>query len=262
MLNTLLIVTGNLDLEFNPTKSFAICFGRLHVEQFSLKVNNTPIKWVANTKYLGCILVNTMDDSIHIRKIQCDFYARANSLFASFKGFSFEIMLYLFDMYCTAYYGLMCCSFRNNAVSGIFVGWNKVIRRLFRLPYRTHVSLLSQVANKPHIKFTIFKNFLSFSFACIRSNNPIVSSIANNLYCNNRSIIGGNLSLVLSHCDFNVCDFPTISKRDLCNVIREMCSVSQDDYRVGFILELVNMLKFGDPDKDILQTLLNYICCH
>jgi hypothetical protein len=170
---------GGLDLHFNAKKSFAVCFGTPKVKQFQLLLDGIQIPFVDKvTYYLGVVLVNSLDDTAHILKLLGLFYASANALFVTFKGLDSDILFELFSSYCCTYYGLMCCSLRSRNLDKLYVAWNKSVRRIFRLPYRTHTNILPAIIGKPHIHRACLVHFTNFSHKLLKSGNPILRSLA------------------------------------------------------------------------------------
>jgi hypothetical protein len=156
----------------------------------------------------------------------------------------------------------MCCSIADNNVHCVHVAWNKVVRKIYRLPYQTHTTLLSPIIGKPHIKFTIFGNFLNFAYKKFHSTNSIVGSVARNTCCRQTSIFGANLFRVLSIYDVDIAMFRRMSKREVRALIKRITSVGVNDYRVGFIQELLSSINYYNPnDRDLLQQILAYLCC-
>jgi hypothetical protein len=251
----------SLNLLFNPSKTVAVCFGTPCVEQYSLFLNGTNVKWAAEVKYLGIVLDCMLNDNAHYRKMLIDFYARCNAIFRTFRRFLPDVLMHLFDVHCCCFYGISCCSLLSKRALDLHVGWNKAVRPILRLPYRTHTALLPQIANKSHLKSIIHARFLTFAYNTFHSKNSIVRSIAISSIHNQCSLLGSNLYFVLSAHNLSVRDFVAASTVGARSIRRRICSVDITDHRVGFIKELLHRISTNHPDKDLFQELLEYLCC-
>jgi hypothetical protein len=258
MLATTVEYFSLLNLQFNPTKTFAIHFGVPMVSQYDLKIKGVAVAWVEEVKYLGIILNNMFDHEKHIRRTVCDVYARSNAIFATFSRFHRNVQLYLFETYCCSLYGILCCSIADNNLHSIHVAWNKVIRRIFGLPFKTHTSLLPQIIGRPHVKFKIFHNFIKFAFSLLKSKNPVLRSVAEISSTKLSTVFGGNLFYVLSRYEVTNADFVRYNERDVRILLKRITAVDTADYRAGFIREL---LAVDNIDRADSKAILEYLCC-
>jgi hypothetical protein len=261
-LRNMLTITVNhftsINLQFNPNKTFALSFGAPSVVQYSLTINGVAVRWVSEVKYLGIILNSMLDHSYHVNRTVCDFYARSNAILATFPRFSHDVLMFLFNSYCCSLYGIMCVSISDNNLRSLHVAWNKVVRRIYGLPFQTHTNLLSPIIGKTHIKFQIFSNFINFAYSAFRSPNPIVRSIAHNSGPRLTTLFGSNLCYVLSQFRVNVNEFARYSKHDLSLLLKRIKHVGPHSYRTGFIRELITPNNIDSADARIM---LNYLCC-
>ena len=58
----------------------------------------------------------------------------------------------LFNSYCMAWYGSQILDLSGAHIQKVCTGWNKAVRKIWHLPYRTHCSLL------PHLMQTVNMN--------------------------------------------------------------------------------------------------------
>ena len=195
------------------------------------------------------------------RRLVRDFYGRANSTLQAFGYFTPDVKYYLFDVYCCSFYGLMSCSMRSDNFSALCIAWNKVVRRIFHLPYRTHTNLLGPIIGKPHIKFSLYSNFIGFAYFSLLSDNPIIRCLSANSCCDNRTIMGGNLSLVLSGSAITPSNFVRMSLHDIRVLQGRTKQVVGIVGRVAFIRQILNSLSQACRDKDVLLSILEYLCC-
>jgi hypothetical protein len=252
---------NSLNLFFNPNKSVAICFGTQILHQYPLQIAGANIPWAEKTTYLGHTLTNMFDHEQQLRKVLCEFYARSNAMLASFRRFELNVRLYLFNMYCCPLYGVLCSSLSDNNMGGLYVAWNKVIRKIVRLPYRTHTALLPQIIGSPHIKFSIYGRFLKFAHHNINSKNPLVRSMSASACRRRTSLFGANLAIVLSGYDITVEDFYLYSFSDVMRLVKRANHVDVNDYRAGFIRELIHLNNTNYIDRDHFCAIIDYLCC-
>ena len=165
------------NLVFNSDKSFAIAFGSNALPNLSISLGGGIISWVFQGVHLGIKVHYMLDDGCIILSIVTDLYARANSLFLTFR-FNTDAMFYLFRATCSSLYGLPCCRVTNPTMRSLYVSWNKVVRKLFRLPFRTHTLFLPIIADVEHLAVTVRFRVLKFAVSCIRSENVMVQSLS------------------------------------------------------------------------------------
>jgi hypothetical protein len=251
----------SINLNFNPTKSMAVRFGNPVTQQFPLVLNGVNIMWVSEVRYLGVILDCMLNDSAHYHKMLVEFYARCNAVLRTFKRFPPDILLHLFNAYSCCYYGIVCCNLLSKGSSDLHVGWNKAVRRIFGLPYRTHTRFLSTIIRKPDVKSIFRARFVSFAYTTLHSRNRIVKSIACSSWHNQRSILGKNLCYVLQAYGINIRDSANVSPAIVRKIIRCITAVATPGWREGFILDLLNILHTNPPDRELFNTILQYLCC-
>jgi hypothetical protein len=264
MLNLAVNHANSLNLSFNASKSFAICFGLPGIVPFLLFLKGNKVSWVSQTTYLGIVITSMLDDFPHVQKVVSDFYARFNCLYLKFKRLDLNVLCYLFDTYCTHYSGLITLSLYDNIASPVYTAWNKAMRRIFKLPYRTHVALLPQFLGKPHIKEVIHGRFLKFAHSNLRSINPIVRALSTYACTRHSTCFGNNLDMVLRRFDDitvnDFCHFDARKLRDICKLLHTV------DYRDVWIVTFVNDLKLlirdRTGDEGILHSIVHYLCCH
>lgn len=251
---------------FNASKSCGVAFGSPAVFQFGVFLDGTRIPFLDKCKYLGVTLTSMLDDSYHARQIRRDFYARFNSLFVLFRK-NRGVLLHLFKICCTSMYGIQCCDLRNRELLTIIeVSFNKALRRIFNLPYRTHRYILRQLADIDHTNVTIMSRMLGFTATCIVSPNRIVKNVASFAYTRNTTLLGGNLSYLCSQFGLDrsvvINGLSRTRLRALSRVPAAQfhCNVDQL-WRVSFVRDLIAFEYWKHPDKDILSDIMSYICC-
>ena len=66
----------------------------------------------------------------------------ANIFLADFKNVSSDIRNYLFQCYCISFYGTNIMSVFDGSLESVCTAWRKAVRRIWRIPWRTHNNML------------------------------------------------------------------------------------------------------------------------
>lgn len=132
---------------FNVKKSQLIVVNRAecHEKHAALKLNGDELPTVKQAKHLSHVLSNKLpqaDGFTDISHIISCFYKSVNILMATFGSISLSILCKLFAQYCSNLYGIVLCNLTSVSVQKLCVAWRKSVRRICRLPYRTHSYIL------------------------------------------------------------------------------------------------------------------------
>ena len=140
------------DVTFNPKKSVAMCMGeRQSVEGF-VYMNGQKIVWKDEVKHLGSIVTNAcVDDSDCKYKSSC-FIGSVNKLLASFGNMRTRVKNRLFQSYCASFYGSQMWRLSCKYLSRLYVYWNTAVKKLHKLPFRTHRWTLGPIMNVPQVQ--------------------------------------------------------------------------------------------------------------
>ena len=127
-------------LLFNPSKSKLMYFNISH-ENLSVKLCGKEVLLVSHETYLGNFIGN---DIFHraITQSVCAFNQSSNHLIADFSMIDSFSLHKLHSNYCMSLYGCELWNYNSRHINDIYVAWRKVIRKLFKLPYRTHNYLM------------------------------------------------------------------------------------------------------------------------
>ena len=197
-------------LSFNAAKTVCMYFpaGRrgCPVPHFSVMLDGQRIGFVDRFLYLGVWLNPVLDDNVHFSCLVSDFYRKFNACLVKFSFCDRAVFSHLIMTYCTSFYGSVCCVYDCVQLHCLCVAWNKCMRRAFRLPYRTHVSLLPVISGANLASVQIRARMLGFAHQCITSPNPAIKCLS--LYCmrSNVHILGSNVCLILRDFDESVHD--------------------------------------------------------
>ena len=121
---------------FNPRKSKLMCFN-INVDSLDITLYSEKEIHVDNETYLGVSLKSDITDRA-ITQTVCSFYQKNNHVIANYSMLDSFSRCKLHINFCMSLYGSELWNFNCGYIAEIFVAWRKTMRKLFRLPYRTH----------------------------------------------------------------------------------------------------------------------------
>ena len=121
---------------FNPIKSKLMCLNVKH-KDFVLYLCNQPVNLVEHETYLGNDIVSDIFDR-SISHTVYTFYQKSNHVISDFRMLDSFSLHKLHSTYCMSLYGCELFNYNSNYISELYVAWRKVIRKIFKLPIRTH----------------------------------------------------------------------------------------------------------------------------
>ena len=107
----------------------------------TISIDNTPIDFVDEFKYLGFTLTFNRNDNGHIGNMYRGLCTRANMIIRNFSKCNNEVKSQLFNSFCTTFYGIALCIKASAAqLTKIKVCYNKGIRKLYNLRGQVSIS--------------------------------------------------------------------------------------------------------------------------
>ena len=256
-------------LDFNSKKTVCINFhhsGRCPNSSYSphIVLNGETLKWGNSVKHLGHTLSCCLDfnKDVYLKKGQ--FISCVNNILTEFAFAHPSVKCKLLQIYGTSFYGCPLWDFYSDAVKKLFITWNISLRKIFKLPYRTHTRFLDCISNTYHISFTLKQRFMSFMQSLWISENPLVHHLMHFHVLNTMSPTGLNLARILS--EYELCSLPmyslcdnlclkskyssvhglSVEERSYCHTITEMIDCLNNSITVGLhrdeCSELINVL--------------------
>ena len=131
------------DIKFNGSKSQMIvfrCNSQRIVEPY-IEINGSKLEVFKSVIHLGHVLHENIYNS-DVSKCVSDFNRQSNIFLANFKHASSHFRNYLFHKFCSSFYGTQILPMYDGSFSDIFKAWRMVLRRVWRVPWRTHCKLL------------------------------------------------------------------------------------------------------------------------
>ena len=134
-------------LTFNANKSNYIVFPHVgdNVSKNIIFMNN-QIASLDSSIHLG----NVIGPNISTKRVEtsiADFNRKTNVLLSSFHNVSTNCLYKIFISTCMSLYGCQIWDVSYRYTNNFFASWRKAIRRMFKLPYRTHSCLLHLIIN-------------------------------------------------------------------------------------------------------------------
>ena len=191
-------------LQFNPSKSVCVCFRKeKNFDITPLTLSGALLKWSDSVRHLGHTLMFNLSEEKEIAIKRGDLVGRSNVLMSNFANMNHDVRLKVFHSQCAHLYGCQSWNLSDHNVKYFHTMYNRCVRRVLNLPYRTHTALLPHLSDRPNISFLIGKRVHNFIMKMSLLDNKIGHFVRKSLE-NSSSIIASNLSLAESYFDINV----------------------------------------------------------
>ena len=196
---------AEFDIKFNANKSQLIIFrskARI-VPNPRVKVNGDEVKVVNSVVHLGHIL----NDNIYkhdVSKCVNDFNRQCNLFLANFKFASSHVRNFLFHRYCSSFYGTQLLSLFDDSVNDLFKAWRVAVRRVWRVPWRTHCNMLPHLADVMAPELWFAKRAINFVKLALNNSNDTVKTILSMSRLDAYSTFGGNVRLLEYRYNLNI----------------------------------------------------------
>ncbi len=129
-----------------------------------------------------------------------------------------DVLYKRFTSYCTSYYGNCLWSLEDSKIEQFYVAWRKSLRRIFKLPSRSHCKLIPIIANCIPIYEQLLCRLYKFAVEA-RNNNNIINRLLMSVALNgNTSSVCRSLLHLGAHVNetcaylFNSHNFSSIGK--------------------------------------------------
>ena len=153
------------------------CAARFHLCGYELPFLDSVV-------HLGHLLSHNLCDTPDVNSKLRDMIRKANCLFASFPGVGPSILSRLFQSYCLSLYGSCLWSLSSPAIHNIEVAFNKILRKIWHLHYRSHTAIVHLVANLPSLYNVVFHRSNSLCIAA----SKCPSSLVRVIFCDSAAV--------------------------------------------------------------------------
>ena len=131
-------------LQFNPSKTQLIRFSWSSSSSCTARFNfcGQQLSFLDTVTHLGHLLHYNLSDVPDINHKLRNMVKKANCLLASFPRVGPIILTRLFQSYCLSLYGSALWTLSCPALYHLEVAFNKILRKIWHLPYRSHTQVL------------------------------------------------------------------------------------------------------------------------
>jgi hypothetical protein len=185
---------------FNSTKSTSILFGSMRDVCTDLFIHGQVIPRSTSAVHLGTH-IGANSHSANMQKAKRDLCTRVNSLVHNFGFCTYDVKCMLFNSFCNSFYG--CPLWNLSAMNELSITWRKCVRRLLRLPPRTHSRFVAPLVKQRTICTQLYARFLVFFKKAFSSMNPLVKCSALLASTSSQSHAAENARSIFSSCNVN-----------------------------------------------------------
>ena len=179
-------------------------------------------------KHLGNVLNYNLDESADVTLKRGDLVSRVNKMIGSLHGASDNVLMKVFGSQCCHFYGTSAWMLNDRNISQFHTMYNRCVRRILKLPFRTHTRYLPLLAERANSREEIVARFVRLLFSALQSDNSLIRHVSNRALATTNSIIGANMDYIkttyrisfsqISTFDFRKQHLQTITQEDLCNI--------------------------------------------
>lgn len=242
------------ELMFNSIKSKTVVFSSKQNHNMFV-LNGKDIEIVQKELHLGNYF-GANSFQLQVAKNVKDLYVKFNLLLAQFSNSNVDTKYKLFKSFCMSVYGSQLWNFESNVCNSFYTAWRKCVKRLFRLPQRTHSCLLNFVCEDLPIDTQLHCRFGRFLNSCLESKSDLIRIVCKTALVNPLS----NMSMSTNF----ICHKYKISKqcKDFYGSILKSYNVgvNEDYLKQGTCIKDFLLLHDDHPDNDIFD-ILEYLCC-
>jgi len=183
-------------IRFNGSKCQSVVFDRTQSDvKPEFYVNKQKIECVHELVYLGYLIKGNRSDPL-VQPVVSDFNKKFNAFIGDLDCLSSDVKASLFQQYCTSMYGVLFCQLYHGDMNKMRVSWRKSMRRMFKLPHRTHCNLLPVISGILPFDVQVDMRFLKHMITGLRHRNSIVSFLFRMCYNLDLSTMAKNLRVI------------------------------------------------------------------
>ena len=193
-----------------------------------------------------------------------DFIGRVNVTLAHFKFAHSDTLHTLFKAFCMALYGCQLWDYSSKEVNYFYKTWRKCVRRVWRLPPRTHNELLHLICGEVRVEQQLHRRLAKFLKALGQSDNELVHLCLQLTVRGSRSPVANSVAL-LSHrygWDREGLLHGELISGLISTITRHEPSVENDTRQASFVRELISMRdrKSGPLSPDEADVIIENLC--
>ena len=183
-------------IHFNASKSQLLCFNTSTcTKSKDIKVymrDGSVIPYLDTCTHLGNILC-TSDKHVMVDSAVKDLNCRLNNLLADFSHCNSDTLSTLFNSYCMNVYGCQLWKFNGKHINTFFTAWRKAVRRIWKIPFRSHNKLVHLINGSHDISIILEKRCIKQSWKMLNSEYKLCNKIVKYSMHNANSTLGENV---------------------------------------------------------------------
>ena len=157
------------------------CLRKLPVP--TMYVNDKPLKWVDEHKYLGIFITNVFNDNRDVKRQMRALYGRGNVIISKFRHCTDDVKVQLFKSFCSDMYcSHLWSNYSINVYSKLKVAYNNIFRSLMSISRRQSVSKAFIDYGVDCFYVLIRKKIVSFRKRVMSSNNSLIKLCTSSLF--------------------------------------------------------------------------------
>jgi hypothetical protein len=118
-----------------------------------------------------------LDDMQDIIRALKDINRKANSVLCKFSALDPFVKCFLIKSYCLSLYGSPLWSLSSSSIKLIEVALNKLLRKVWNLPHKSHTGIVHCTAQIPTVSNMLYDRFCSLFSCAISSYSSVVRSV-------------------------------------------------------------------------------------
>jgi hypothetical protein len=201
MLNICKSFGAEYNVTFNPKKTVCCMFSRSSLQPVrQLEFCDEYIEWSTSVKYLGNHILYNLKDELDVKTKRGDMLGTVNSLLANFGSNPSNVLNTLFKSYCCCFYGCQTWQLNGSSIKLMSVSFNKALRAIWRLPYRSHKNILYGISSLPSFEEILETRFVKLTNSMTTVENDCVKFIVQKSKSDSLGILGCNIKYLESSC--------------------------------------------------------------
>ncbi len=183
-------------LRFNASKTQLICFGRVRSSAYSddFVLCGSKLSFSDSVVHLGHTLSYDLSDSTDILLRTQDMIKKANCMLHTFAAADAATKTKLLQAYCLSLYGAALWNLSCKEIRTIEVAFNKILRRIWNLPPRSHTAIVHRVANLQSIFNVVHRRSAALIGAAIACPSYTVQRVFMDSACLCYTSVGFNMT--------------------------------------------------------------------
>ena len=179
MLNCCEVFATTRGLRFNALKTQLIRFSSSPSSLCTARIHfcGHALPFVDSVTHLGHLLHYNLSDAPDVSLKLRDMVKKANYVFATFPGVSPRVLTRLFQSYCLSLHGSCLWSLSSPALHSIETAFNKCLRKIWHLHYRSHTAIVHLTAGLHSLYNTVFHRSYSLLLSATKSPSNLVRTV-------------------------------------------------------------------------------------